>query len=95
MVGSRDCTKLVDGARKQVDLVRSALENADLEGIPVRAVLCFVDADWPLIGGAFMIDGVHVSWPKKAVENLLKPGPVDDQTAQHIHRTLASSFPPA
>ena len=95
MVGSRDCTKLIDGARKQVDLVRSALENADLEGIPVRGVLCFVEADWPLIGGAFMIDGVHVSWPKKAVENLLKPGPVNDQTAQHIHRTLAASFPTA
>ncbi|WP_243399141.1 nuclease-related domain-containing protein [Cryobacterium zongtaii] len=95
IVGSRDCTKLIHGAHKQVDLVRSALEDADLEGIPVRGVLCFVDADWPLFGGDFTIDGVHVSWPKKALENLLKPGPVDDQTARHIHRTLASSFPPA
>lgn len=95
MVGSRDCTKLVDGARKQVDLVRSALQDANLEGIPVRGVLCFVDADWPLFGGDFTIDGVHVSWPRKALENLLKPGPVDDQTARHVHRTLASSFPPA
>lgn len=95
MVGSRDCTKLVDGARKQIDLVRSALEDADLEGIPVRGVLCFVDADWPLLGGDFTIDGVQVSWPKKALENLLKPGPVSDETARHLHRILASSFPPA
>lgn len=95
MVGARDCTKLVDGARKQVDLVRSALEDADLEEIPVRGMLCFVDADWPLFGGDFTIDGVQVAWPKKALENLLKPGPMSDETARHLHRTLASSFPPA
>ncbi|WP_244285951.1 nuclease-related domain-containing protein [Cryobacterium zongtaii] len=95
IVGSRDCTKLVDGAHKQVDLVRSALEDADLEGVPVRGLLCFVDADWPLFGGDFTIDGVHVTWPRRALENLMKPGPVDDQTARHIHRTLASCFPPA
>ena len=95
MVGSRDCTKQINGARKQVDLVRSALEAAGFKGIPVHGLLCFVSADWPLLGSAFIIDGVHVLWPRKAVENLLKPGPVNDQTAQHIHRTLASLFPPA
>ncbi|WP_243399042.1 nuclease-related domain-containing protein [Cryobacterium zongtaii] len=95
MVGSRDCTKQVNGVHKQVDLVRSALKSAGLEQIPVHGVLCFVDADWPLIGGAFIVDGVHVLWPRKAVDNLLKPGELNDQGAQHIHRTLASSFPPA
>src|SRR5699024_9308893 len=44
MVGRRDCTKLVDGALKQVALVRQALE-----GVPVTGALCFVEADWPLI----------------------------------------------
>ncbi|GAP61250.1 hypothetical protein AHiyo1_49320 [Arthrobacter sp. Hiyo1] len=42
LVGRRDCTKLVDGVLKQVDLVR------DLVGdVPVTGVLCFVEADWP------------------------------------------------
>jgi Nuclease-related domain len=95
MVGSRDCTKLVDGARKQVDLVKSALDEAGLDGIPVRGMLCFVGADWPLIGGAFVTAGVHVLWPRKAIEYSLKPGPMNDQVVQRIHRRLASSFPPA
>jgi hypothetical protein len=43
LVGSGDCTKLVDGVLKQVDVVRGLL---DLE-VPVHGVLCFVEADWP------------------------------------------------
>ena len=32
---------------------------------PVRGMLCFVEADWPLFGGSFVIDGVDVLWPKR------------------------------
>lgn len=41
LVGSRDCTKLVDGVLKQVDVVRGIVGD----GVPVHGVLCFVDAD--------------------------------------------------
>jgi hypothetical protein len=95
IVGSRDCTKLIDGVGKQVNLVRSALEGAGLREIPVRGVLCFVHADWPLIGGHFTVEDIHVSWPKRVSESLLKPGQINDQTAEHIYRTLASAFPAA
>ena len=95
MVGSRDGTKLVDGVHKQVDLVRSALESSDLSEIPVSGMLCFVEADWPLIGGDFTIADLRVLWPKKAAEHILKPGNVDAATAHHVHRTLGSWFPPA
>jgi hypothetical protein len=95
MVGSRDRTKQVVGVQKQVSLVRSALRDAGWEEIPVHGMLCFVGADWPLIGGAFVIDGVRVVWPKKAVEILLKPGPLTDQTTRLVHGLLAASFPPA
>ncbi|MGO4104772.1 nuclease-related domain-containing protein [Leifsonia sp. YAF41] len=95
MVGSRDRTNLVGGVRNQVHLVRSALEDAGLEGIPVRGVLCFIEADWPLFGGAFTIADVHVLWPRKAAEYVLRPGSVDDFTARLVQRALASSFPPA
>ena len=33
--------------------------------VPVRGVLCFVDGDWPLIGGLFTVRGVEVLWPNK------------------------------
>lgn len=54
LVGTRDCTKLVDGVLKQVGVVRELLND----DIPVHGVLCFVEADWPLIGGAFTTRGV-------------------------------------
>lgn len=93
--GSRDRTAMVDGVHKQVEHVRSALAVAGLRDVPVRGMLCFVAADWPLIGGAFMINGIHVLWPKKAIHYLSEAGPVDDSSARHIRNILARSFLPA
>ncbi|WP_421740318.1 nuclease-related domain-containing protein [Cellulomonas sp.] len=89
MVESRDCTKLVAGVHKQVDLVRSALETAGFSDAPVRGMLCFVEADWPLFGGAFVIDQVDVLGPKRAAERLTSPGPLDQAAADELHRALA------
>ena len=95
IVGSRNGTKLVDGVHKQVTLVRAALDAAGLSEVPVGGMLCFVEADWPLIGGDFMISGLNVLWPKKVASHIVKPGAVDADTAERVHHALASSFPPA
>jgi len=95
MVSGRNQTKLVDGVHKQVGLVRNVLDAAGLAEVRVRGMLCFVEANWPLIGGSFVIDGVDVLWPKKAAEHLLVPGDVDEALAERIHRTLATAFPEA
>ena len=94
MVGSRDCTKLVEGVLKQVDLVQAALDPS-LGDVPVRGVLCFVEADWPLIGGSFEVRGVDALWPKKLSGKLSADGPVDAETVAAIGLCLARSFPPA
>lgn len=91
MVGSRDCTKLVDGVLKQVGVVRDALA-AD---VPVVGVLCFIQADWPLIGGAFTTRGVQALWPKKLYPRLAADGPLDAAAIDQIHRRLAAALPPA
>ncbi len=86
LVGRRDCTKLVDGVLKQVDVVR------DLVGdIPVTGALCFIEADWPLIGGAFSTQGVHVLWPKRLAKVLLEQtaGEVD---VARMRESIASRF---
>ena len=89
LVGRRDCTKLVDGVLKQVDVVR------DLVGdVPVTGVLCFVEADWPLIGGAFSTRGVHVLWPKRLTKVLTEPTAGDVDVAQ-MREAVASRFRPA
>ena len=87
VVGRRDCTKLVDGLLKQVDLVRDVVGE-----VPVVGALCFVDADWPLIGGAFMTRGIHALWPRRLAKLLVEAeGTVDvamvrDSLAAHFKR---------
>jgi hypothetical protein len=90
MVGGRDRTKLVDGVRKQVDVVRGIVgDNA-----PVTGVLCFIEADWPLLGGAFAIRNVDVLWPKKLYPRLQSCG-VHSQQVALLHQLLAASLPKA
>ncbi len=91
LVGRRDCTKVVDGVLKQMDVVRDALGG----DAPVRGALCFVAADWPLIGGSFTIREMHVLWPKKLVPLLQAEGPLDVEAIDGTYRLLASKLPPA
>ena len=73
LVGRRDCTGLVDGVLKQVEVVRNFVGE-----VPVEGALCFVEADWPLVGGAFTTRGVHVLWPRRLAKLLVaERGSVD------------------
>ncbi|KGN41031.1 nuclease-related domain-containing protein [Knoellia aerolata] len=89
LVGSRDCTRLVDGVLKQVEVVRALLEPS----MPVHGVLCFVEADWPLLGGSFTTREVYALWPKKLYLKLQAEGPLTADTIAEIHRTLANGLP--
>jgi hypothetical protein len=59
VIRGRDQTKLVDGMLRQIEVVQRYVD------VPVSGALCFVEADWPLIGGDFTTRGVHVLWPKR------------------------------
>ncbi|WP_255596044.1 nuclease-related domain-containing protein [Cellulomonas sp. C5510] len=95
VVGGRNCTALVAGVQKQVGVVRDALAAAGMDDVPVHGVLCFVDADWPLIGGSFVTGGVAVLWPKKLSERLRAEGTLDQAAVDAAHRALAGALPPA
>ena len=86
LVGRRDSTKLVDGVLKQVDVVR---EHAG--AVPVNGVLCFIEADWPLVGGAFTTRGVHVLWPKRLAKVLATRAAGDVDVAR-MTALLATRF---
>lgn len=88
MVGSRDCTKLVDGVLKQVDVVR----DAGAAEVPIHGILCFVEADWPLIGGAFTTHGVEALWQKRLASKLSADGPLDTATIAALHKRLATTL---
>jgi hypothetical protein len=94
LVGRRDCTKLVDGVLKQVGLVSEATSRPPAE-VPVLGMLCFVDADWPLLGGTFTVRGVHVVWPKKAAAFLEQPGPLDEAAIALLADSIAAALPAA
>ncbi|WP_404388817.1 nuclease-related domain-containing protein [Humibacillus xanthopallidus] len=91
LVGSRDCTKLVDRVLRQVDVLRGLL---DID-VPVHGVLCFIEADWPLIGGTFTTRGVQALWPSKLYPQLQAGGPYTGDTIAAMHRQLAEALPPA
>lgn len=90
-IGGRDGTKLVQGVQSQVERVTGALGE---EAPPVTGVLCFLEADWPLIGGSFSVDGVHVLWPRLLVQRMtdVPPQPIN---VDLIHTQLARAFPGA
>jgi hypothetical protein len=88
LIGRRDCTKLVDGVLKQVALVRDVVGD-----LPVTGALCFVDADWPLVGAAFSTQGVQVLWPKRLAKLISDSGRSIEVAS--VRQTVAEHFPPA
>lgn len=90
LVGTRDRTTLVDGVLKQADLVRRIVGDE----VPVTGVLCFIEADWPLFGGAFTTRGVDVLWPKRLYARLAMDGEYGALIAS-AHEALGRRLPPA
>lgn len=87
LVSGRDQTKLIDGVLRQVALIQTIVGDET----PVTGVLCFIEADWPLIGGAFASRGVEVLWPKKLFPRLAADGPHTGQVdglLEHLATTL-------
>ncbi len=87
-VGGRDRTKLVVGVLSQVERVAEVLGD---ESIPVFGVLCFVEADWPLVGPFFTVRGVRVVAPRKLSALIDEVGA--GGVAQEVAGLLAQAFP--
>ncbi|QFG67342.1 hypothetical protein [Ornithinimicrobium pratense] len=92
VVGTRDCTRLVDGELKQAELVQHALDDLESD---IVSVLCLVEADWPLIGGDFHTCDVYVTWPNKLAARISRPGPLVEPRIDAIQRRLTAAFPAA
>ena len=95
LVGGRDSTALVEGVKRQVAVVSDALAGDVPEPVGVRGFLCFVDAEWPLFGGDFTVDGVAVLWAKRLLGIAAAPGPLTEAAVDRVTRRLAAVFAPA
>jgi hypothetical protein len=89
LVGRRDCTKLVDGMFKQIEILRAHVSDMRITG-----ALCFVEADWPLIGGFFATRGVHVVSPRR-LARLLAQEAAGEVDVVKVRDAVASVFKPA
>ncbi len=90
-VGSHDCTDRAVAMEWQVAKVQSALGEAP---VPVRPVLCFVDAEWPLFGGPDEFRGVLIEGPRSLRRRVGEKGPLDLETVREAALVLAHRFPP-
>ena len=88
LVGRRDQKNVVDGVLKQVELVKDVVGDFRVSG-----ALCFLEADWPLISGAFTTRGVHVTRPKRLAKLLRDDS--GDVDVDAVAALLAERFPPA
>jgi hypothetical protein len=79
-VGRRDCTRLLTAMAKQVTAVVNAL-GSELAHVPVRSVLCFVDAEWPWFAKPFELQGVMIAGPKATARMVSQRG---DQQPEDI-----------
>ena len=93
-VGRRACMNLVTGMEKQVDAVRDAL-GTERSGVGVYPMLCFVDAEWRWFAKPFALNGVRVTWPRAAREQLVEPGPWALEQIRTIAGVLNKRLPPA
>lgn len=59
-VGNRSQTKLVEGVKKQVNIVSTSLSRSGLD-IPTFGVLAFYAAEWPLFFKPTEIDGILIN----------------------------------
>lgn len=82
---------LLEGVRKQVRLVKEVL--AGQPDVPVRGVLCFVEADWPLIGGSLTVEGVQVTYPRRLRAILGEAGNLGSDRIADLQLALHQAFP--
>ena len=85
-VSGRNQTRLVDGMLWQMEHVQSVVPD-----VPVRGILCFVDAEWPFFASPFRVNGVEVMWPKKLLSRLTEAAP-EQLSVDAATDTLVRSF---
>jgi hypothetical protein len=88
-VGRRDGTRVVNAMHRRLDIVREVVGPA----VPVTGIICFLDADWPLIGGSFTASDIVVAWPKKACDVIRSGRGLTDSQIISIHQHLSAALP--
>jgi hypothetical protein len=89
-VGSRDCTRLADALGWQVRTVNAALGDTE---IPIFPALCFIDAEWPLLGGPREFGGVLIESDRSLKRHVARTGELDLEAVRDTATVLAHALP--
>lgn len=96
-VGGRNQMKLVEGVKRQAQVIRTVLEAFTAEHgvveVPVRPALVFVGAEFGLFPSPFTVDGVWVGWGR-AVRKRLAEETAGQLPAGKLAKRLARELRP-
>jgi hypothetical protein len=90
MVGGRDRSLLARKMDWQIAAVRQALGDAD---VPSEPILCFVDAEWPLVGAPEHFEGVRIEGTGSLRRLVARDGPLDADDIAAAAALLARALP--
>lgn len=95
-VNGRDCTRLLEGLRRQGQATRQALCDLPGEPVPVHLMLCFLNGRFQQLGVP-IVEGIPALSPRVLSMELRKPGPLPSKRiakiARHLDRSLAAASP--
>lgn len=91
-VGGRDCSATADKMAWQIEAVTAALEGVDPMP-PVRPVLCFLAAEWPLFGAPEEFRGVRLEGLRSLKRLVAKQALLDTSQMDSITAVLAAALP--
>ncbi len=93
-IAGRDRTELIEGLDRQVAAVRDALDRAGHVDVPIQGVLCFTNADLPLLR-ALRMRGHLLLYRKALATRLNADGSLQPSEIEAIARGLATQLPAA
>jgi hypothetical protein len=93
LVRGRVKTNLVEGLRRQVEVVEGVLEASTLAHVPVQGVLCFVDGLLPLFQKRLHVDELVVTGRRGLANVVATPGSVDADQRDDLFRLIGQRLP--
>ena len=93
LVRGRVKSNLVEGLRRQVEVVQTVLDEAGIEDVPVRGVLCFVDAFFPLFQRRLRVDELIVTCRPALGGVVSAPGHLDAAARHDLYCLVGERLP--
>lgn len=91
LVGGSDKTKLAEALSRQVAAVRAVVDRVEPR-VPIESALCFVDADWPLLGRR-SFHGHLLTSPRRLAKHVCTPGQLPIALVERLAHALDEAFP--